>query len=406
MPKVNPKIMRWARETMGLTPEQATTKLSLRDAKGVPAVDRLAALEAGEIEPTRPMLVKMAKQYRRPLLTFYLSDRPRRGDRGQDFRTLPENRSMTADSLLDALIRNVSARQSMVRAVLEDEDDVEPLAFVGCMEMADGVPAIQSSIRSTIGVSLGDFRNQPSPERAFTLLRSGVESAGVFVLLMSNLGSYHTSIDLEAYRGFTISDDIAPFVIINDQDSPAAWSFTLLHELTHVWLGQTGVGGARAGQVIEQFCNDVASHFLLPTEEIAQVNVEDSTDIMESELRVSDFARQRNLSSSMVAYKLYRFGKIGEDTWIQLSEAYRTMWLDQRSERRRRARDQEKKGGPDYHVVRRHRVGPALISLVHRTMADGSMTTLQAGRVLGVSAKNVEPLLKIGDSSTGRQIGI
>ena len=400
MPKVNPEIMRWARETMGLTPEQATTKLSIRDAKGVTAVDRLAALEAGEIEPTRPMLVKMAKHYRRPLLTFYLSVPPRRGDRGQDFRTLPENHSTTADSLLDALIRNVSARQSMVRAVLEDEDDVESLAFVGCMEIADGVSAIQSSIRSTIGVSLGDFRNQPSPERAFTLLRSGVESAGVFVLLMSNLGSYHTSIDLEAYRGFTLSDDIAPFVIINDQDSTAAWSFTLLHELTHVWLGQTGVGGARAGQVIEQFCNDVASHFLLPTEEIAQLNVEDSTDIMESELRVSDFAKQRNLSSSMVAYKLYRFGKIGEDTWIQLSEAYRNMWLDQRSERRRRASTQE--GGPDYHVVRRHRVGPALISLVHRTMADGSMTTLQAGRVLGVSAKNVEPLLKIGDSRAGR----
>ena len=397
MPKVNPEILRWARETMSLTPEQATTKLGLRDAKGVTAADRLAALEAGEIEPTRPILVKMAKQYRRPLLTFYLPDPPRRGDRGQDFRTLPENHSMTADSLLDALIRNVSARQSMVRAVLEDEDDVEPLAFVGCMEMADGVSAIQSSIRSTIGVSLGDFRNQPSPERAFTLLRSGVESAGVFVLLMSNLGSYHTSIDLEAYRGFTLSDDIAPFVIINDQDSTSAWSFTLLHELTHVWLGQTGVGGARAGQVIEQFCDDVASHFLLPTEEITQLNVEESTDIKDSELRVSDFARQRNLSSSMVAYKLYRFGKIGEDTWIQLSEAYRNMWLDQRSERRRRARAQE--GGPDYHVVRRHRVGPALISLVHRTMADGSMTTLQAGRVLGVSAKNVQPLLTIGDSS-------
>ena len=70
--------------------------------------------------------------------------------------------------------------------------------------------------------------------------------------------------------------------------------------------------------MIEQFCNDVASHFLLPTEEITQLNVEESTDIKDSELRVSDFARQRNLSSSMVAYKLYRFGKIGEDTWIQL----------------------------------------------------------------------------------------
>ena len=60
MPKVNPEILRWARETMGFTPEQAITKLRLGDAKGVSAVDRLAALETGEIEPTRPLLVKMA----------------------------------------------------------------------------------------------------------------------------------------------------------------------------------------------------------------------------------------------------------------------------------------------------------------------------------------------------------
>ena len=394
MPKINPEIMRWARETMGLTPEQATTKLGLRDARGVTAIDRLAKLETGEVEPTRPMLVKMAKQYRRPLLTFYLSGPPRKGDRGSDFRTLPESYTAATDSLLDALIRNVSARQRMVRAALEDEDDVESLGFVGCMAMTDGIPALQSSIQNTIAVSLGDFRGQPSPERAFALLRSRVESAGVFVLLMSNLGSYHSSIDLEAYRGFTLSDDIAPFVVINDQDSTAAWSFTLLHELTHVWLGQTGVGGARAGQAVEQFCNDVASHFLLPAEEIAQLDIEDTIEIRDS---VSDFARQRNLSSSMVAYKLYRFGKIGEDTWMSLSEAYRNIWLDQRSERRRKARDQE--GGPDYHVVRRHRIGSALLSLVHRTMADGSMTTLQAGRVLGVSAKNVQPLLSLGASS-------
>jgi hypothetical protein len=62
LPKVNPEILRWARDTAGLSPEEATQKLKIGDARGETAVDRLLALEAGEIEPTRPMIVKMAKQ--------------------------------------------------------------------------------------------------------------------------------------------------------------------------------------------------------------------------------------------------------------------------------------------------------------------------------------------------------
>jgi hypothetical protein len=46
-------------------------------------------MELGDDEPTRPVLLKMAKTYHRPLLVFYLAEPPRTGDRGQDFRTLP-----------------------------------------------------------------------------------------------------------------------------------------------------------------------------------------------------------------------------------------------------------------------------------------------------------------------------
>lgn len=288
---------------MGFTPEQAITKLRLGDAKGVSAVDRLAALETGEIEPTRPLLVKMAKQYRRPLLAFYMSAPPRRGERGQDFRTVQADDFSETNALLDVLIRNVNARQGMVR----------------------------------------------------------------------------------------LSDEIAPFIVINDQDSRAAWSFTLLHELTHLWLGQTGISGARAVQVIEQFCNDVAGQFLLPAEELGELDVDDSTNLELSMSRVSEFATHRNLSASLVAYKLFRVGAIGGGTWNHLSTAFRGLWFEQRSDQREKARTQE--GGPDYYVVRRHRVGTALISLASRAIADGSMTTSQAGRVLGVKAKNVHQLL-------------
>ena len=83
----------------------------------------------------------------------------------------------------------------------------------------------------------------------------------MFVLLAENLGSHHSAIPVSAFRGFAIADPIAPFIVINDGDAKAAWSFTLLHELAHLWLGATGVSGGVPEMQIERFCCDVAGEF-------------------------------------------------------------------------------------------------------------------------------------------------
>src|SRR5437870_1386640 len=101
MPRVNPDILRWARETAGLTPDVATRKLGMF---GDTAAERLAALEKGIRDPTRAMLVKMSEKYHRPLLTFYLPEPPRKSDKGQDFRTLSDAPPPGAEALLDALL--------------------------------------------------------------------------------------------------------------------------------------------------------------------------------------------------------------------------------------------------------------------------------------------------------------
>lgn len=391
MPNVNAKILRWARKTAGLSPEDAVEKLDLRDARGVSALERLAALESGDSEPTRPMLVKMAKQYRRPLLTFYMSGPPRKGDRGEDFRTLSKDHSPSADVLLDTLIRDIRARQSMVRAVIEDEDEAQTLDFIGSKETSDEVSNVVKSIRETIRFNLAEFRAPNSAEDGFALLRKKTEAVGIFVLLIGNLGSHHTAIDLETFRGFALADPVAPFVIINDQDSKAAWSFTLLHELVHLWLGQTGVSGAQAERRLERFCNDVAGELLLPTDELVNLNVSDSTNFESSVARISEFAGERNLSRSMVAYKLYRSGAIEQNTWSRLSSTFRQYWLRDRAARRERSHETE--GGPSYYVVRRHRVGTALIDFVRSMTATGALTTSKAGKVLGVKPKNVQELI-------------
>ena len=394
MPRVNHNILVWARETAGFTPEQAVKKLEIKDARGVAALERLTALEKGQEEPGRPLLTKMAKQYRRPLVTFYMSMPPKRGDRGQDFRTLPADHSRAADALLDALLRDIRARQNLVRAALEDEEDNAPHRFINSAKMADGATVVLDSIRRTIGVDLLDFRKQGSSEEAFALLRNRVEAVGIFVLLIGNLGSHHTAIDVETFRGFALADPIAPFIVINDQDAKSAWSFTLVHELAHLWLGASGVSGASAEMAIEQFCNDIAGEFLLPAHELVGLDIDDDTDLDTAILEITDFANARLISRSMVAYKLHRTKRISRDTWQRLSTSFRDQWLHDRAARRER--DKQEEGGPNYYVVRRHRLGTALLDVVRRAMSDGILTPSKAGKILGVKPRNVAPLLHAG----------
>jgi Zn-dependent peptidase ImmA (M78 family) len=393
MPKVNPQILFWARETAGLSEGQAATKLKIRGVSGLTPVERLRAMESGERDPTRAMLVAMAKAYRRPLLCFYLDRVPAPGERGNDFRTLPEDHPAVNEALLDALIRNVQARQSLIRSAILDEDENYSLAFVGSAKRSDGLRRLLTSIQSAVDLPLDRFRDAHGADEAFQVLREHVEALGVFVLLLGNLGSHHTDIDLDTFRGFAIADDVAPFVVINDHDQEGAWSFTLLHELVHLWLGQTGVSGGFPEQGIEKFCNDIASEFLLPEAELSNLRTTASRSLQLVVAAINEFATERNISRSMVAYRLYRANAIDKTRWQKLHSVFRHRWYENRNEQRLKSKAST--GGPNYYVVRRHRLGAALLGTTARFMAAGLLTTTKAGRILGVKAKNVEHLLTV-----------
>lgn len=390
MVAINPHILTWARETAGLSLGDAAHKLAIGEARGIAPEDRLAAFESGDEKVTRPLLLKMSKQYRRPLVAFYLREAPARGDRGEDFRTLPE-RHDDSEPLVDALLRDVRARQGMVRAILEDDEDARRLPFIGSVRMTDGVDRVAQAIKKIVGIDLTEFRAQGSPEAAFALLREKVEELGIFVLLAGNLGSHHTALDVEVFRGFALADEFAPFVVINDLDARAAWSFTLLHELTHIWLGLTGVSGSYSETRVERFCNEVASQLLLPTIELNETNWHIADSLPAAVKSISDFATERHLSRSMVAYRLFGAKVLSEGQWRSLRAIFRQQWRQARAARREQSKDRE--GGPNYYVVRRHRIGAALLKFVARNLSAGSLSVTKASRVLGVKPRSVAPLL-------------
>ena len=409
---INPAILEWARETAGLDVDEAAERLSfIKPKEGESAAQRLLAFESGERTPTRNQLLQFASLYRRPLLAFYMKQPPAKGERGDDFRQTAGRVSRRENSLLDALLRDIRARQEMVRSLLEDEEETRDLPFVGSVAVDQEPDAVAASIASTLEF---DYQRQElrrgGVDALFKSLRERTESAGVFVLLAGDLGSYHTELSADVFRGFTISDKVAPFVVINDKDAQAARSFTLVHELAHIWLDESGVSGAPSPETprssqdrIERFCNDVAGEFLLPDAALREHPAEPAAEDRQSAADVIQaLANDWSVSEPMVAYRMNRIGLVETETYRELVEHYAARW--QRHRRRQREQYRDSEGGPDPHVIKRYKLGNALVDVVRRTLRDNTLTHTKAAKLLGVKPGSVERLLRGYEQRRGSMI--
>ena len=391
MVAVNPANLIWARETAGLSLEEAAKKLNLGDTKKHTAIEKLELLESGKETPTRAQLSKMSEKYRQPLLAFYLNQPPRKGDRGQDFRTLPQPIDPKHNAYLDILLRNLLAAQSLARDLLEEEE-ARPLPFINSANMSMGYEKVAQSIAKTLQFDLKRFRARKTVSSAFAYLRERIESKGIFLLMINNLGSHDTAIPVEVFRGFAIADPIAPFIVINKEDARSAWSFTALHELAHLWLGASGVSDVWGESEIEKFCNQAAGRLLLPRRELNEIASIQNAKFEDAVSVISDFAEKRNISRAMVAYNLRLAGKVDWPRWQELQNKFTKERIEQNMREKERRKDQ-KGPPPNPNVIHRSSLGKPLISLARRSMDAGMLTPSKAGIILGVKPRRVEAIL-------------
>ncbi len=393
---LSPGVMVWARDVAGLSLPQAARALGFKDSKKRSARDRLAALEAGDEQPSHSVLRKMARAYRRSLVHFYLREPPPEGNRGKDFRMVPGEVPPAFNPHLDALIRDVMGRQDIIRDLLEEEAKL--LTFVGSASKNESAKEIAEKVIALISFSRIEFRKQDSAGKAFSYLRNRLEDFGVFVFLAGNLGSYHTNLAVDEFRGFAIADRIAPFIVINDRDARSAWSFTALHELTHIFLGDTGMSGpyftvpGRAFDHTEVLANEVASEILLPATDLAELAQTKGHILDYLAASITDFADSKNISRSMVAYKLYRSDLISKQDWKSLADRFRTEWGQQKQQ----AEELKTMNPINASVVKRHRLGRRIIALVRRSLDNGELVPTKAAKVLGVNPAKVYSFLGIG----------
>ncbi len=389
---INPNMLIWARDTAGLTLSDAALKIGFSTSKNSSAAEKLMAIEEAEKFPTRKQLLNMANVYRKPLTVFYLNSPPIRSDHGADFRSPDTDITRREKALLDSLIVNIGARQSLVRSLLVSEEDAPELGYVNSLNVNVSIKDAARQIKELLDFEIGSAtHNRGSPRKLFTNLRNKTEQLGVFVQLAGDLGSWQSKITENLFRGFATTDTIAPFIVINSNDAHAARPFTLLHELCHIFLGSSSISGSietasDCPVEIERYCNDVASEILLPSANFE--SLESCKSIEMAKKTINKVAKNYCVSESSVTYKLLKMNKIDREIANYLFPYFQNRWKE--------LRKNQNQSRINRNDIKRNQLGKALINLVSRNLRENELTNTKAAIILGVKPTSVDALLKIG----------
>ena len=248
----------------------------------------------------------------------------------------------------------------------------EPLSFIGQFNLDSKVEDVVASIRQTLDVGLPQ---KGSWEDYFRELIQGAERAGIMVMRSGIVGSNtHRKLQVTEFRGFAISDSLAPLIFINSADAATARLFTLMHELAHLWLGSTGISNAFHSEAKEEvFCNAVAGEYLVPKNVFSGLwNSEESV-----ETNAQEIAPNFHVSRFVVVRRALDCGFITQ-------KAYNDFYTSELKSFR------EKGGsGGDYYRTAGAKNSYALSTAVITETLSGRMLMRDAGKLLGLSPNSI-----------------
>ena len=361
---VNPEILHWAGQRAGLDVGDL-----------LPKFPKLQDWLEGSLAPTMKQLEAFARATHTPVGFFFLPKPPEISLPIPDFRTMRGDvRPIPSPDLLDTIYL-CQQRQDWYRdyARLYGE---EPITWIGQGTVDADIVTSAATLRNLIGLDLLQRQSVSTWIGALRQLISLLEDAGVLVMISGIVGSNsHRKLSPEEFRGFALVDALAPVIFVNGADSKSAQMFTLVHELAHLWIGESGVSDNQVAQWpeihVERWCNAVAAEILVPLAEMRALYRPDEslTDAMQR------LARHFKVSTLVVLRRIYDLGEIDRQT----------LWQSYREELDRlRQLDTRGSGGGDFYRTLGARTSKRLVRAVIGSTLEGQTLFRDAFRLLGI----------------------
>ena len=300
----------------------------------------------------------------------------------QDFRTKGGAPRKPSPELLETIYA-MQNRQSWMREE-RIREGISPLSIVGAYDSSDTPVIVAKSVRSLLSLDDGWASRATGWESALRLLRDRVEDAGILVVFSGVVGNNpKRPLRPDEFQGFALVDEYAPLVFVNNKDYKAAQMFTLMHEVAHIFVGQTGVSVfdsmLPSSGSIEKFCNSVAAEFLVPKHRLLEIW---------PEIKLKDpyntLARKFKVSPLVAARRALDTGLIDN---AEFFDFYQSTIPSHEP-------DNFKKEGGDFWRTQKWRLGYKFANAVYNAVQDGRLTYTEAYSLTDLHGDTFEKIQK------------
>jgi Zn-dependent peptidase ImmA (M78 family) len=378
---ITPSVLRWARESVNMSPEDVAGRLKK-------TVATIEAWESGDGAPSYAQLESLAYDiYKRPIAIFFLPKPPAEPKLRTEFRSLPDVdiRELSRDTTL--LIRKARAFQL---ALVELHGGKNPMANPIWREVKlvpNGNVAEQAlRVRSALGVDFESIRQQPDTDRALKLWRRAIERSGVYV--------FKDTFKQSELSGFCLSHPEFPVVLINNSTTKTRQVFSLLHELAHILCERNGISRfdnrgidalAPVDRGIEKFCNQLAGEILVPLSEFRIA----SNDFLPAQASDDDFAKlalRYHVSRSVILRRLVELGRATNELYLLKDK----QWSAQRK---------STDSGGNYYATQGAYLSEQFLREVVSRYSRRLLTKNEAADLIGVKPRNFEQFEELAHKS-------
>jgi len=391
---INPAVLRWARERLGLTPQAVEERARhLQRSYYTPVTaEQVARWERGTEEPDLEHLETLSEIYLCPVGWFFL-DRPPKEQMALSFRGLkqsPENLSPETRQALehfrnlaqwtvDFIKRFEQTWEVRIRPEEVSPDSTRAEAYAEAYKRRLGwTEEVQDDLS-------GDAR------RAFIWWRRALESLGIFC--------FELRLNPKEVRGASLWLESYPFILVNRSNAEADTGrlFTLLHEFAHLISAKEGFvcdhHADEQDRNPEPFANQFAAYILLPRDVLRRRLEElDLTAPCErwSDARLDEIRRPFPVSRDVVAIRLEEMGLAPKGFY----EEKRQRWQSRRPWGR---------GGKRPKLVeqRLEQMGSAFARLLVRASSHPAFPWTDVSDVLSMKVKRVEEFIRLAEETVG-----
>ena len=305
----------------------------------------------------------------------------------KNYRTI-YGTSVADDSPLNiAIIDLLRERDFLMDA--SEEMDISLPAFCMSITMPEDHIKWAREIRRLFDIRLESQYRCTSPRKFYLYLREKIEAAGIFV-------HCYTDVPLETARGLAIYDPAMPIIGLNDEDRQPAKSFSMIHELVHIFKRESSLcNDLRSVRKEEIFCNAVAGEVLVPREALDSVLKAKEICRPFTKHAIEQLAQKFSVSKEVIIRRLLDAGKISiAEHDIYANEFRRDVEL-QREEQRIARKEGRRVPGPPREVSREaiDRTSASVCRTLYRGYGNELFSKQDVARHLGISQKHVNKFL-------------